>query len=138
MIFLLHFYPGHCSGVFFIRDSKTHLKFKLHCICIRNGLYLIIKEIGSMANAVLQTRVDLEMKKEAEDLFESLGLDLTTAIRLFLKQSINQKRIPFEIVPPQEEFSESTLAAIEEARKISRNPKTKRYSSAKELLKDCE
>ena len=91
-----------------------------------------------MANAVLQTRVDLEMKKEAEDLFESLGLDLTTAIRLFLKQSINQKRIHFEIVPPQEEFSESTLAAIEEARKISRNPKTKRYSSAKELLKDCE
>jgi len=90
-----------------------------------------------MASAVLQTRVDVETKKKAEDLFESLGLDLTTAIRLFLKQSINQKRIPFDIVPPQEEFSESTLAAIDEARKISKNPKTKRYASAKALLEDC-
>ena len=90
-----------------------------------------------MASVVLQTRVDLETKKEAEDLFESLGLDLTTAIRLFLKQSINQKRIPFEILPPQEEFSDSTLAAIEEARKISKNPKSKKYATAKDLLKDC-
>ena len=49
-----------------------------------------------------------------------------------------QKRIPFDIVPPQEEFSESTLAAIEEARKISKNPKTKRYTSAKALLEDCK
>ena len=90
-----------------------------------------------MASAVLQTRVDLDTKKEAEELFESLGLDLTTAIRLFLKQSINQQRIPFEIVPPQEEFSDSTLAAIEDARKISRDSKTKRYSSTKKLLEDC-
>jgi DNA-damage-inducible protein J len=90
-----------------------------------------------MASAVLQTRVDLDTKKEAEELFEKLGLDLTTAIRLFLKQSINQQRIPFEIVPPQEEFSDSTLAAIEEARKISRDPKAKRYSSTKKLLEDC-
>jgi len=36
-------------------------------------------------------------------------------IRLFLKQSINQQRIPFEIVPPQESFSDQTLKAIEEA-----------------------
>lgn len=38
-----------------------------------------------MATAVLQTRVDTEMKSEAESLFESLGLDITTAIRLFLR-----------------------------------------------------
>lgn len=90
-----------------------------------------------MATAVLQTRVDVDTKKKAEELFDSLGLDTTTAIRLFLKQSINQQRIPFEIVLPQERFSEQTLAAIEEAKKISRDPAVKSYSSAKELLKDC-
>ena len=53
-----------------------------------------------MATVVLQTRVDTETKLEAESLFDSLGLDITTAIRLFLRQSINQQRIPFDIVPP--------------------------------------
>lgn len=46
---------------------------------------------------------------------------MTTAIRLFLKQSINQQRIPFDIVPPKYDFSDETLAAIEEARKISKD-----------------
>ncbi len=91
-----------------------------------------------MTTAVLQTRVDLDTKKKAEELFDSLGLDTTTAIRLFLKQSINQQRIPFEIVPPQEIFSQNTLAAIEDAKKISRDPTVKSYSSAKELLEDCD
>lgn len=90
-----------------------------------------------MATAVLQTRVDSKMKQEAEKLFNSLGLDVTTAIRLFLKQSINQQKIPFEIVPPQSNFTDETLSAIEEARKISRDPNIKAYSSTKELLEDC-
>ncbi|HAH60772.1 MAG TPA: type II toxin-antitoxin system antitoxin, RelB/DinJ family [Treponema sp.] len=91
-----------------------------------------------MATAVLQTRVDEDTKKQADTLFNSLGLDTTTAIRLFLKQAINQQRIPFEIVPPQENFSEKTIAAIEEAKRISRDPKVKSYSNAKELLEDCD
>ena len=89
-----------------------------------------------MATAVLQTRVDTEVKSEAESLFESLGLDITTAIRLFLKQAINQQRIPFEIIPPKYDFSEETLDAIEEAKHISRDSSVKSYSSAKELLED--
>ena len=91
-----------------------------------------------MATAVLQTRIDTEMKTEAESLFESLGLDITTAIRLFLKQAINQQRIPFEIIPPKYDFSEETLDAIEEAKHISRDSSVKSYSSAKELLEDCD
>ncbi len=91
-----------------------------------------------MATAVLQTRVDIQTKLEAESLFESLGLDTTTAIRLFLRQSINQQKIPFDIVPPKYNFSDETLAAIEEARRISKNPDEKSYSSVKELLEDCD
>jgi len=91
-----------------------------------------------MATTVLQTRVDTETKLEAESLFDSLGLDITTAIRLFLRQSINQQRIPFDIVPPKYNFSEETLAAIDEARKISKDSSVKSYSSVKELFEDCE
>lgn len=91
-----------------------------------------------MATSVLQTRVDTELKSEAESLFESLGLDITTAIRLFLRQSINQQRIPFDIVPPKYNFTEETLSAIEEARRISKDPTVKSYSSAKDLFEDCE
>ncbi|BDC97352.1 type II toxin-antitoxin system RelB/DinJ family antitoxin [Treponema saccharophilum] len=91
-----------------------------------------------MATSVLQTRVDTETKLEAESLFDSLGLDITTAIRLFLRQSINQQRIPFDIVPPKYNFSEETLAAIDEARRISKDSSVKSYSSAKELFEDCE
>ena len=91
-----------------------------------------------MATAILQTRVDTEMKSEAEALFESLGLDITTAIRLFLRQSINQQRIPFDIVPPKYNFTEETLSAIEEARRISKDPTVKSYSSSKDLFEDCE
>ena len=111
---------------------------QMYCICIENELDLCKNEVIHMANAVLQTRIDKATKDEAVQLFESLGLDITTAIRLFLKQAINQRCIPFEIVPPQREFSDSTLAAIEEAKSLAKNPRAKRYSSAKELLEDCK
>ena len=114
------------------------IETQMYCICIENELDLYKEEVIHMANAVLQTRIDKATKDEAEQLFESLGLDITTAIRLFLKQAINQRCIPFEIVPPQREFTDSTLAAIEEAKSLARNPKAKRYSSAKELLEDCK
>ena len=91
-----------------------------------------------MATVVLQTRVDAETKLEAESLFDSLGLDITTAIRLFLRQAINQQRIPFDIVPPKYNFSEETLAAIDEARRISKDSSVKSYSNVKELFEDCE
>ncbi|WP_443739055.1 type II toxin-antitoxin system RelB/DinJ family antitoxin [Treponema sp.] len=91
-----------------------------------------------MATAVLQTRVDSALKKQADSFFASLGMDTTTAIRLFLKQAINQNRIPFDIVPPQqEEFSAETMAAMEEARNVSRDKKPRSFSSAKDLLEDC-
>ena len=91
-----------------------------------------------MATAVLQTRVDSSIKEEADALFESLGLDMTTAIRLFLRQAVNQRRIPFDIVPPQEPFSARTSAAIEEARRITRDDSVRSYAIARELLEDCE
>jgi addiction module RelB/DinJ family antitoxin len=47
--------------------------------------------------ALIQVRVDAELKKEAEALFNGMGLDTSTAVRVFLKQVITQKGIPFAI-----------------------------------------
>lgn len=45
----------------------------------------------------IQVRIDDELKEEAVKLFNELGLDLSTAIRLFLKKSVDDKRIPFKL-----------------------------------------
>ncbi len=45
----------------------------------------------------IQIRIDEELKEEAVKLFNDLGLDLSTAIRLFLKKSIDDKKIPFKL-----------------------------------------
>lgn len=41
--------------------------------------------------------LDSELKKEAVSLFKEFGLDLSTAITLFLSQSVREQKIPFEI-----------------------------------------
>lgn len=45
----------------------------------------------------IAVRVDDQLKKEATELFNELGLDMTTAVKLFLKQSVLTRSIPFEV-----------------------------------------
>ena len=51
-----------------------------------------------MSTATLQVRLDLQLKKEADRFFLAAGLDTTTAVRMFLRQVIIRKAIPFDIV----------------------------------------
>jgi len=50
-----------------------------------------------MSDTNINIRVDNKVKKEAQDLFSSLGMDMTTAINIFLRQSIRVRSIPFSI-----------------------------------------
>ena len=45
----------------------------------------------------LSIRIDRELKKEADMIFNELGMNLTTAINVFVRQAVRQKKIPFEI-----------------------------------------
>ena len=45
----------------------------------------------------IAVRVDDDLKKEATALFNELGLDMSTAVKLFLKQSVLTRSIPFEV-----------------------------------------
>ena len=48
-------------------------------------------------DAVLQVRIDSNMKKDAEMLFERLGISLADAVRMFVSQCIEQQGLPFEV-----------------------------------------
>ena len=51
-----------------------------------------------MTTSSLQIRIDPNLRKEAEALFSNAGLDMSSAIRLFLRQSVIRRRLPFEVI----------------------------------------
>ena len=72
-----------------------------------------------MANQVLvQFRVDSDLKNEVSDIYNSLGMDLPTAFRMFMVRSKMVRGIPFETVLPENRVTRAEgLAAFEELRK---------------------
>lgn len=58
-----------------------------------------------MATTVLQIRMDEDLKNEAAELFDKMGIDIPTAIRMFLKRSVAEKAIPFELREPRAVYS---------------------------------
>ena len=52
-----------------------------------------------MANANINIRTDAEVKKAAQELFARLGMDMTTAVNIFLRQAISKNTLPLEITP---------------------------------------
>jgi DNA-damage-inducible protein J len=50
---------------------------------------------ASMATANINVRTDAELKVQAQQIFESIGLDLSTAVNLFLKQTVRANNLPF-------------------------------------------
>lgn len=47
--------------------------------------------------STVAVRVDVQLKDDAKKLFQSLGLDMSTAVKMFLIQSVKTQSIPFEI-----------------------------------------
>ena len=88
------------------------------------------------ATTPTQIRIEESTKKQAVELLEGLGLNLSDAVNMFLRQVILQNGIPFEVKYP--EFKPEVIEAMEEAKKMSRDPNTKRYSSFSEALEDMD
>ena len=58
-----------------------------------------------MANTInVNIRMDEELKKQSEQLFSELGLNMTTAFNIFVRQAIRTGGIPFEITTRTDEF----------------------------------
>ena len=58
-----------------------------------------------MKTTIIQTRVDEQLKTNAEQVFASIGIDMASAIRLFLTQVVNTHGIPFTLKAKSEECS---------------------------------
>ena len=70
-----------------------------------------------MATTVLQVRMDEDLKNEASELFEKLGLDIPTAIRIFFKRAVTEKGIPFEVREPTAVYNASSGVSKKELAK---------------------
>ena len=72
-------------------------------------------------------RIDTEVKNKADALFSELGLSMTTAFNMFLRQSIRTGGIPFDVnihsLPNQE-----TIDAMLEAERLAKDPNAKSYT----------
>lgn len=84
-----------------------------------------------MSSAVINVRTDSETKKNAESLFRDFGLSMTSAINIFLRQVIREKRIPFEIgYETPNELTAQVLKDSEEGKNLS-----KTFDSIPEMMK---
>lgn len=78
-----------------------------------------------------QVRIDADVKRQASKIFAALGIDMSTAMNIFLRQCVMKGGLPFNVEIPQ--FNKETLEAIEDAKKISKDSNAKRYHSMEEL-----
>jgi len=81
--------------------------------------------------ANLNIRTDREVKIAAEQIFEALGMNMSTAINIFLRQAIIANGLPFEVKlkTPNDE----TLAAMEESHRIAFDKSVKGYTNIDDL-----
>ena len=84
----------------------------------------------------ISIRMDANLKAQAEALFSELGMNLTTAFNIFVRQSLREGGLPFEIttnIP-----NAVTVAAMKEAEKIAKDPSVKGYNDLNELFTDLK
>ena len=84
-----------------------------------------------MPTTPTQVRIDADIKREATALFESLGLDMSGAVNMFLHQCVLRGGLPFSVEVPQ--YSKKTLEAMNEAKRISADKSVKGYTNMADL-----
>ena len=88
-----------------------------------------------METTNINIRIEKKLKEQAENLFSELGMNMTTAFNIFVRQSVRQGKIPFEIslnMPNTE-----TIEAIKEVREMKKNPSLgKAYTNVDKMMKE--
>ena len=79
---------------------------------------------GNTTNVTI--RMDADLKAQAEELFAELGMNLTTAFNVFVRQSLRQGGLPFEI--KLERPNKETIAAMLETERIAKDPNVNHYT----------
>lgn len=88
-----------------------------------------------MAVSNVSFRIDSDLKAQADALFSQLGMNMTTAFNIFLRQSVREGCIPFSITINTP--NADTVAAMLEAEQLLRDPQLKTYD-AEDALKELK
>lgn len=84
----------------------------------------------------INVRVDDDVKRQANTLFAELGLDMSTAINLFLHRAIAEEGLPFEV---KRHPNSETLAALKELEAIKNGTlQAKRYTDAEKMFEELD
>ena len=84
----------------------------------------------------ISIRMDNDLKNKAEALFGELGMNISTAFNIFVRQSLREGRIPFEVSLNYP--NSDTIAALQEAERIADDPSVKGYTDMRQLFADLE
>lgn len=88
-----------------------------------------------MSTTSMNIRMDSGIKKQAQELFAALGMDMTTAVNIFLRQSIRRQGLPFEVTLSRP--NRETLEALAEVEEMKRHPEQhKGYTDVDAMMKD--
>ena len=89
-----------------------------------------------MSTVAKNFRIDSELSDQASKLLEGLGLSMSQAVSMFLRQVVLQQGLPFEVKYPKR--SGELLDAIEEAKRLEADPRTKHYTNMNEMWADLD
>ena len=84
----------------------------------------------------ISIRMDADLKAQADALFAELGMNLSTAFNIFVRQSLREGRIPFDI--SLDKPNKETITAMLEAERIAKDPSVKGYTDLDELFADLK
>ena len=88
------------------------------------------------ATTNFSVRMDSDIKRQCEALYNELGMNLTTAINVFLRQSLRAGGFPFEVTLGTP--SASLVSAMLEAERIAKDPSIKGYDDVEEALRELK
>ena len=88
-----------------------------------------------MPTTSMTIRMDSAVKQQAQELFAALGMDMTTAVNIFLRQAIQRQGLPFEVVLHQP--NRESLEALAEVREMKQHPERYTgYTDAEAMMKE--
>ena len=87
---------------------------------------------GTSNTTNVTIRMDSDIKAQADALFAEFGMNLTTAFNVFVRQTLREGRIPFDISVNKP--TKETIAALLEAERIAKDPSVKGYTNTDDLF----
>ena len=89
-----------------------------------------------MSTVAKNFRIDSDLNDQATALLEGLGLSMSQAVSMFLRQVVLQRGLPFEVKYP--EYPKGLREAVAEAERLEADPNTKRYTDMSEMWADLD